>query len=137
MLDGLGKYASYAPVLIRWFLGIGFVAAGTMKFLDLGAAGQMFSTWFGSMGPALAIFVAAVELLGGLALLLGVWARIAALLLSVVMLVAVIVTWQVQPNGLFGTLAQIFGMLPLAYLVLCIVVALRGAQKFALMPDSE
>lgn len=135
MLDGLGKYAQYAPVLIRMFLGIGFVAAGTMKLLDIPGMTQMFATMFGSMALPLLVLVGMVELLGGLALLLGVWARISALVLSVVMLVAMVVTWNIQPLGLFGAIAQVFGMVPFAYLVMCIAIALRGAQKWALLPD--
>ena len=139
MLDGLAKYASYGPLLVRWFLGIAFVVAGVMKFLDLNGTMQGFSMWFGSMGPSLAVFVAAVELIAGLALLLGVWTRVAALLLSVVMLVAVVITWHIDSKGLFGTLAQIFVMgpsaVPLLYLVMSIALTLRGAQKWALLPD--
>ena len=135
MLDALGKYAKFAPVVLRAFLGIGFVAAGMMKILDIPGITPMFATFFGDLAKPLLILVAVVEVLGGLALLLGVWARVAALILSVVMVVAMIVSWNIQPFGFFGDIAQVFGMVPFAYLVMCIAIALRGAQKWALLPD--
>lgn len=142
MLDTLGKYGDWGPVLLRFWLGVAFIVAGVSKFLDLSGTGQMFAGWFGGLGMSLAVLVAAVELLGGLGLLLGVWTRVAALFLSIVMLVAIITVWHVEPMGLFGTLSQIFVMnmksnmiVSFAYLVMLLALALRGAQKWALLPD--
>ncbi len=75
-------------LLLRLAVGIIFVAHGWDKF------GDMASTiaFFGQLGmPAvMAYVVATIELLGGLALIIGLYTDLAALLLAIVMVVALV-----------------------------------------------
>ncbi len=81
---------------------------------------------------ALATVVATVEVIGGLALILGVGTRIAAALLAVVMVVA-IVTVKAQ----LGLIAPVGSPMPgaeldLALLAGCIALVLQGAGHVSL-----
>ncbi len=70
----------YAALLLRVSLGTMFLAHGALlKLGTFGLAGTM--GYFGSIGypPELAILVIAAEILGGLALILGVGVRLVSL----------------------------------------------------------
>lgn len=76
-----------ALLLIRLAVGGVFLAHGVAKLLSL----DMTISFFGSLGlPAfMAYLIAAVETLGGLAVLLGVGVQTASLLLALVMVGAI------------------------------------------------
>ncbi len=82
-----------ALVLIRIALGSVFIVHGAQKLMALGATVNGFSM----MGvPAILTYlVVAIELIGGIMVLLGVYARIAGVLIACVMIGAVIlVKWN-------------------------------------------
>ncbi len=74
--------------LLALRIGVGgiFIATGWLKVSDLAATVEAFGTM--GFAPFWAYLVSFVELLGGVAVLLGVYTRVAAGLLAVVMLVA-------------------------------------------------
>ena len=90
----LGTYPSWSHLVIRLALGIVFVAHGGQKVFGwfggpgLKATVQMFQQYM-KVPPAATVMAALIELLGGLALLIGFLARPAALGIIVVMLVAI------------------------------------------------
>ena len=100
---------SWAPVPLRLMLGIGFIYHGFPK-LFTAAGHDMFTGMLTGMGvpfPALTAWgVGAVEVFGGLAILLGLFVSWAALLLLADMLVATVAVHL--PNG-FNTI-HITGM---------------------------
>ena len=79
MLDT--RTAPYATLLLRVALGVLFLAHASMKLFVFGPAGT--ARFFGGLGlPAeLAYAAIALEVVGGLALVLGVWTRAVALVL--------------------------------------------------------
>lgn len=82
----------YAALLLRVSLGILLLAHGAwLKLGVFGLAGTM--GFFGSLGypPALGAVVAIAETLAGLALILGLWVRVASLTMVPVMLGATLV----------------------------------------------
>src|SRR4051812_402026 len=74
------RTAPYAALLLRVSLGFLFLAHASVKLFVFTPAGT--AKFFASVGmPAqLAYFAIAVEVVGGLALILGLWTRIAALI---------------------------------------------------------
>ena len=89
--------ADLGVLFLRVAVGVVFIHAGYLKLADM----TLVITGFGAIGfPAwLAYFVAYCELLGGLAVLLGIFVRYAGVVLAIIMLVAF---WKVLgPNG-FG-----------------------------------
>lgn len=94
--------ARYGIALLRISLGIVWIAHALLKWFVFTLPGT--AQYFGSIGlaPLLAYPVFALELLGGLALVLGFYARQVALALVPVMAVA---AWVHLPNGWVHTSA--------------------------------
>lgn len=94
--------APYGVALLRISLGVMWVAHALLKLLVFTLPGT--AQFFASVGlpGGLAYPVFAIELLGGLALVLGVYARQTALALVPVMAVA---AWVHVPNGWVHTSA--------------------------------
>jgi putative oxidoreductase len=115
------KSTNVALLLARLIIGGIFVYAGWMKV----SAMAMTVGYFASMGiPAfLAYAVGYLELIGGVLLVIGFWAEIAALVLAVIMAVAVYYSF---PGGfaMFGT--------PLAVFAGLMLISVSGAGKWAI-----
>ena len=87
----LGSYAHLAPLMLRLGIGLTFFFAGLGKVLGgtdrvAGFFGSLGVPLPGVMGP----FISYLELLGGLALILGVFTRVFSLLFVGDMLVALL-----------------------------------------------
>jgi putative oxidoreductase len=82
------KLSSFAPFPIRLVAGIAFIFHGLPKFGNLGGT----QGFFGNAGipPEMAIIVALLEVLGGIALILGVLTRITSILFIIEMIGATI-----------------------------------------------
>lgn len=117
--EGSYRYREYAPLILRLAVGVVFLAHGLSKFGDLNGVSQMF----GSMGmPAaglMAAMVAAMEAVGGAALILGIGTRIAAVLLSAVLMVAIVMV-----KARVGLIAPMGAPLPGAELDLALLAGL-------------
>ena len=87
MIDS--RTAPYAALLLRLSLGVLFLAHAGLKFFVFTPAGT--AKFFDSVGwpPALAYLTIAVEVLGGIALILGLWTRIAAIVVLPILLGAI------------------------------------------------
>lgn len=96
-----GPYKKYAPLVLRIVLGVVFIAHGWGKITDVAST----AGFFGKVGIPLSGFfawvVALVEFGGGILVLLGLFTRIAAALIAVVMIVAII-TVKFQQGFLGG-----------------------------------
>ena len=123
-MDGLNKFI---PLVSRILLGLIFVLAGAGKIADpAGTAGYISSG--GLPGTLLVWPTIALELLGGLALIVGFKARWAALALAAFSIVAAALYHnnfadQVQMVMFLKNLAMAGGLL---------LVYLYGAGKFAI-----
>lgn len=126
----MGNRADLALLIVRLAVGAVFLAHGISK-LNTGMEGV--GKFFGSVGiPFSALFawiVTAVEIVGGIALLIGLEARFAALLLSVVMIVA-IVSVKLK-GGLLGKGGSGFE-LELTLLAANLAIFFQGAGRFSL-----
>ncbi|MGE5305560.1 MAG: DoxX family protein [Alphaproteobacteria bacterium] len=111
-----GPYRDYAFLVLRAFLGMLFLTYGTLKFLG---GVQGFAGYLAQHGVPLpglmAPIVMAIEFFGGLAIILGTSTRLAALLLSGLMVVAMLtVTLKVGFAGGYDiNLACLGGLLAL------------------------
>jgi putative oxidoreductase len=122
-LDKLTRYAPLALALLRIVAAVLFIEHGTQKFFDFPAAGRAGPP--GGMPPLL-IVAGCIETIGGLLLLIGLFSRYAALIMSGEMAVAY---WtQHVPHGgpfpisNFGEAAVLF-----CFVFLYIFVAGPGA----------
>lgn len=125
---------SLSSLLMRLTAGVIFVAHGAQKlFGSFGGHGlEGTGQWMASIGlePGylMALGAGSAEFFGGIALLIGLLTRPAALILAITMLVAIITVHL--PNGLFmSNNGYEFG---LAMLALSVALVLNGGGRFAL-----
>ncbi len=124
----------FGLLILRVVLGATFLTHGIMKF-SAGIAGT--AGWFASLGlPGfLAYVVAIIELVGGIAMILGIGTRIVGALFTLVMIGA-IVTVKI-PVGFAGNGQMAGWELDLAFLAMSVVLFLSGSEKFALLTNKN
>lgn len=122
----------YAAALLRVSMGVLFLAhGGLLKLGTFGLAGTM--GYFGSIGypPVFGAIVAFAEILGGIALIAGVWVRAVSLLFLPIMVGALI---QHLPAGWLYSNAGGGWSFAAFWTALLLVQAGLGAGAFALDP---
>lgn len=82
------KLIEFAPLPLRVIAGVGFMIHGLPKILDIGKTQGSFMNM--GLPHDLAILIGLLEFIGGLAILLGVFTRIAAGLLAIQMIGAIL-----------------------------------------------
>jgi putative oxidoreductase len=86
----IASYFSWAgPLLVRLIVGYVFMLSGWGKLNSLPQMIQNFTEWGIPFPKILTPFVSGVECFGGIMLILGLFTRIPAAMLAVVMLVAI------------------------------------------------
>ncbi|MBR0654123.1 DoxX family protein [Plastoroseomonas arctica] len=132
MFPTVSQTTPYAALLLRVSLGTLFVLhGGLLKLGTFGLAGTM--AYFGQLGypPVFGAIIAYAELLGGIALILGVWTRLVSLLFIPIMIGA---TLQHLPNGRMFASPRGGFEFPVLWTVLMLVQAGLGAGALALDP---
>ncbi len=113
-----------STLILRVVLGISFFIHGLDKF-----QGGIENTagWFDSIGipGGLAYVVATIELVGGIALIIGLGSRIVSVLISFIMLGALF-TVSLNTGFLAGY------ELDLAFLTMAVVIAINGSKLLAI-----
>jgi putative oxidoreductase len=125
------RTAPYALFILRVALGVMFIAHALLKYVVFTMPG--FAGFLSQIGypAALAWPVFLVELLGGVALVVGIWPRAVALLLTPVLIGATLVH---AGNGWLFTNANGGWEYPLFLVVAGLAVVLGGDGAFALKP---
>lgn len=132
MLDN--RTAPYAALIMRLALGILFLAHFGLKFFVFTPAGT--AQFFASLGlpGGLAYLTMAIELIGAIALILGIYARLFAVILIPVLLGAIFTVHGAA--GFFFTNPNGGWEFPAFWIVGLVVLALTGDGKYALKPTS-
>ncbi|MFU9138460.1 DoxX family protein [Erwinia tasmaniensis] len=128
------RTAPWAALILRLALGILFLAHFGLKFFVFTPAGT--EKFFVSLGlpGALAWLTMAVELAGAIALILGIYSRIAAVVLIPILLGAIFTVHG--PAGFFFTNPNGGWEFPAFWIVGLIALALIGDGKYALKPTT-
>ncbi|MBP2170255.1 putative oxidoreductase [Erwinia toletana] len=122
----------YAALIMRLALGVLFLAHFGLKFFVFTPAGT--AKFFASLGlpGGLAYITMAVELLGAIALILGIYTRIVAIVLIPILLGAIFTVHG--PAGFFFTNTNGGWEFPAFWIIGLVVLALTGDGKYALKP---
>ena len=133
MIDS--RTAPYAALVLRVTLGALFLAHAGLKLFVFTPAGT--AKFFGSLGfpPELAYLVMTVEVLSGIALILGVWTRYAALAGIPVLLGAIFTVHAAA--GFFFTNPKGGWEYPAFWAIALVAQALLGDGAFALRPSRD
>ncbi|HJU69514.1 MAG TPA: DoxX family protein [Gemmatimonadaceae bacterium] len=122
------RQLSVGIALVRIIVGVIFIAHGYMKFFVMGIPGT--TGFFAQVGvPAaslMAPFVATLEVAGGIALVLGLLTRLAALGLAINMLVAIFLVRL--EGGFFAPNGAEFEIL---LCIACVALVIAGAGAFS------
>jgi putative oxidoreductase len=128
MVIKMNKYEA-STLILRVILGVTFFIHGLVKFQG---GIENIVGWFGSIGlPGfMAYGVASIELVGGLALVIGLFSRIVSGLFALLMIGAIV---KVKlAIGFLGN-GQMAGYeLDLAFLAMAVFIAINGTKVFAL-----
>ncbi len=121
-------FAWLPPLFARLVVGWVFLWTGWTKLTNLDRITEAFVSWGIPFPHIMTPFVSGVELVGGLLLLLGLFTRIAAVPLVIVMIVAVIsAKW-----GQVDSLETLLGFEELAYMALFGWLAVAGPGPISL-----
>lgn len=124
----VAPFARFDMLPLRLVVGAVFLVAGGRKLFVTGFSG--FAGYLSQLGIEPAIFwsvvVTLVEFLGGIALLIGLLTRWAALLIAIEMVVAIL--WVKLPKGFAGQGGYQF---ELTLLAACLTLLLAGPRRFA------
>ena len=126
------RTAPYAALVLRLSLGALFLAHAWLKIFVFTPAGT--AQFFGSLGlpPALGYVTIAWEVVGALALIFGVWSRVAAIALIPILLGAIATVHGAA--GFFFTSPNGGWEFPAFWIVGLIVLAAMGDGAYALRP---
>ena len=128
LLATADRFRWIGPLALRLSLGAVFIKSGWGKLHDL----ESVTRYFGELGIPFPAFNAALssttELVGGTLIFLGLLTRLAAVPLSIVMLVAIITARRPDIDGLLTFLAFI----EVTYLAGFLWLLLAGAGKLSL-----
>src|SRR5579883_162139 len=127
------RTASYGALVLRLTLGVLFLAHLALKLFVFTPQGT--AQFFGSLGlpPALAYLVMIGELLGGIALILGIYARWVALGLTII-LIGAIATVHIHAGFFFDSKGGGWEF-PGLWAVALVVQALLGDGAYAVIPS--
>lgn len=115
--------------LLRLSVGLVFVYHGWGKLSNMDATIGFFTSLSFPGAAFLAYLVALIEFLGGIAVILGVWVRLASKLLAIIMLVALL---TVHIKGSFA-----MAELPIVLFGATIAISMLGGGNLQCMKNKE
>ena len=123
-----------APLLLRVTLGVVFIQTGWGHLSHMADTIEVFRNDFGVPLPELNARVAScTEFFGGILILLGLGARLAALPLAFTMLVAIATAKRAQIEGVnFDGFTTLLGFEEWSYLVMFVTIAIIGPGTVSL-----
>lgn len=132
-IDAIGRFLQ--PILllaIRLYWGYAFLMAGYGKLQNIAPVIKFFTSLNIPYPEISAYLVGVVELVGGLLLILGLWSRIAAFPLAIVMIVALYTAHYDAVQGIVDNPQRFINQLPFNYLMTTLIVLAFGPGVFSI-----
>ena len=125
----IASYFAWAgPLIMRLIVGYTFMITGWGKLTNLAQVTENFVGWGIPFPKILTPFVSGVEFFGGVMLILGLFTRIPAAMLAVVMVVAI----KSAKWGDVDSLETLLGFEEVSYLALFLWLAVAGPGPVSL-----
>lgn len=136
LLDAFDRFASHlqAPLLflLRVYWGVSFAQTGWGKLMHLERTTEFFAS-LNLPAPKLnAIAAGSTEMLGGVLLALGLFARPAAVPLTFTMIVAYLTADREAVQAIFSDTDKFTGAAPFLFLLVSLLVLAFGPGKWSL-----
>lgn len=128
LIDKLNKASWLGPALIRVTLGVVFMGTGWGKLHSLDNVTSFFTDLHLPAPHFQAILVSSTEFFGGLAILLGLFTRLAAIPLAITMVVAILTAKRGDIDGV----QTLLGFEEWSYLVMYVALVVVGPGKLSL-----
>lgn len=119
-------------LLVRFYWGWQFAQAGWGKLHRLHKVTEYFASLHIPFPSVNAPFVAGLEFIGGLLLIIGLFSRVTGLLLAVDMIVAYLVADQEALHSIFSDPGKFYNADPYTFLFASLLVLIFGPGRFAL-----
>jgi putative oxidoreductase len=116
------------PAVVRLTLGVVFMGTGWGKLHSLDTVTEFFASLHLPAAHFQAVLVASTELFGGLAILAGLFTRVAAIPLAITMLVAILTAKRSEIDGL----QSLLGFEEFSYLAMYLWLIVAGPGKLSL-----
>jgi putative oxidoreductase len=134
-LQALARQLAFlAPALIRITVGVVFIQAGWGHLTHMADTIEAFRNDFGVPFPEFnARLASGTEFFGGILILLGLGARLAALPMAFTMLVAIVTAKRAELEGFsLDAFTTLVGFAEWSYLVMFLVIAIGGPGPLSL-----
>ncbi|MEM3126785.1 MAG: DoxX family protein [Candidatus Woesearchaeota archaeon] len=139
----LRERKDWGSLVLRLFLGLGFLVAGLDKVMHIEMVSGMFNMLYGPAGMIMLYLAIAIEIVGGLLLLVGYQTRIAASVLAILIIVAFISTFKIGGMDFVSILREVMVMntgggntaVNWAYFAGLAALAFGGSRGYALKPE--
>ena len=119
-------------LILRLYWGWNFLIGGWTKFGNI----EMVQDFFGSLNIPFPLFsaylVAVVELVGGICLILGLFARLASIPLAITMIVALFTAHLSESSQIFENPQRFINQLPFTYLLVSLIILCFGPGRFSI-----
>jgi putative oxidoreductase len=119
-------------LFVRLYWGIQLVQSGWGKLHNLDKVTDYFTTLNLPMPGKMAVFISCVELFGGLFLALGLLSRVAALVLTINLIMAYVIGDREALRSIFSDPDKFAAAAPFVFLVASVIVLCFGAGIFSL-----
>jgi putative oxidoreductase len=129
---GTSFFRSPLLLLVRLYWGRQFAQSGWGKLHRVPQVTEYFASLHIPFPGVNAPFVAALEFVGGLLLLIGLFSRVTALLLAVDMIVAYLAADQEALHSIFSDPGKFYNADPYTFLFAFLFVLIFGPGRFAL-----
>ena len=119
-------------LFVRLYWGWQLAQSGWGKLHHLSNVAEYFGTLGLAMPAQMAVFIACVELFGGIFLALGLLSRITGLVLTVNMIMAYVIGDHDALLSFFSDPDKFIAAAPFAFLIVTLIVLIFGAGKISL-----
>jgi len=117
---------------VRLYWGCQLAQSGWGKLHHLSNVGEYFATLGLPMPAQMAVFIACVEFFGGIFLALGLFSRIASLILTANMTMAYVIGDREALLSFFSDPDKFVAAAPFAFLLVSLIVLIIGPGKISL-----
>lgn len=131
-VHGVSNLQSALLLFVRVYWGVQMTQTGWGKLHNLGHVSEFFSSLGVPFPPFTAAFIATIEFVCGLLLILGLLSRFAGLILTIDMLIAYLIADREAFFSIFSDTSKFYAAAPYTFLCAALLIMIFGPGKVSL-----